>query len=205
MRTIYILSTVCIVLLASACAGLRDGSPSCVSCATDVASEPPQTTSPAEQTPSPAEPTAGAKPIARFDNLPECEGGPNRVWGPPPGPPNGQPACRAKPTAIVQAAKIIGLTIFPEVSEIKVGDTVDFQMRIQLSPAEGLPPKIIPPPPGQTYTLWETDNPAVAAVATSTRGGEPRGGSLTALAPGEVTLSARFFQQSATRMLRIIP
>jgi hypothetical protein len=31
------------------------------------------------------------------------------------------------------------------------------------------------------------------------------GGSLTALAPGEVTLSVRFYGLSATRMLRIIP
>lgn len=152
IRTIYILSTVCIVLLVSAGAGLRDGSPSGVTAPTGVASEAPQT-------PSPAEPPAGA--TAPFDNLPECEGGLNRVGGPPTGPPNGQPVCRAKPGAQVPTAKIIGLTIFPEVSEIKVGDTVEFQLRIQLSPPGGIPPKIIPPLPGTSYTSWETDNPAV--------------------------------------------
>jgi hypothetical protein len=148
------------------------------------------------QTPSPAEPTAGA--TARFDNLPECEGGPNRVSGPPPGPPNGQPVCRAKPTAEVQAAKIIGLTILPDVSEIKVGDTVDFRAELQLSPPGGIPPQIAPPLPGTSYNpVWETDNPAVAAVT--------RDGNLTARAPGEVTVSARAFGYSATRMLRINP
>ena len=205
MRTTHILSTVYIVLLVSACASLRDGSPSGVIAPTGVASETPQTPNPTEQTPSPAEPTAGAKPTARFDNLPECEGGPNRVSGPPPGPPNGQPVCRAKPTAEFKAAKIIGLTILPDVSEIKVGDTVEFQMQIQLSPPGGIPPNIIPPLPGTSYTSWETDNPAVAAVTASTRGGEPRVGILTALAAGEVTLSGRFSGHTATRMLRIIP
>ena len=202
MRTIYILSTVCIVLLVSACAGLRNGSPSGVTAPTGVASETPQTPNPTEQTPSPAEPTAGA--TARFDNLPECEGGPNRVGGPPPGPPNGQPVCRAKPPVQVATAKIIGVTILPDVREIKVGDTVEFQIQIQLSPP-GIPPKIIPPLPGTSYTSWETDYPAVAAVTASTRGGEPRVGILTALAPGEVTLSGRWSEHSGTRMLRIIP
>jgi hypothetical protein len=191
MRAIHILSTVCIVLLVSACASLRDGSPSGVTAPVGVASETPQT-------PSPAEPTAGAKPTARFDNLPECEGGPNRVSGPPPGPPNGQPVCRATPTAQVQAAKIIGLTIHPDVSEIKVGDTVDFRAELQLSPPGGIPPQIPPPAPGTSYDpVWETDNPAVAAVT--------RDGNLTARAPGEVTVSARAFGYSATRMLRINP
>jgi hypothetical protein len=45
--------------------------------------------------------------------------------------------------------------------------------------------------------MWEIDNPALAAVTS--------GGRLTARAPGEVTLSVRFFGMSATRMLRIIP
>lgn len=196
MRTIYILATVCIVLLVSACAGLRNGSPSGVTAPAGVASETPQT-------PNPAEPTAGA--TARFDNLPECEGGLNRVGGPPPGPPNGQPVCRAKPPVQVQAAKIIGVTILPDVREVKVGDTVEFQMHIQLSPPGGIPPQIIPPLPGTSYTSWGTDNPAVAAVTASTRGGEPRAGILTALAAGEVTLSGRWSEHSATRMLRIIP
>lgn len=184
MRTIYILSTVCIVLLVSACGGLRNGSPGI--------------TSETAQTPSPAEPTAGANPTARFDNLPECEGGPNRVSGPPPGPPNGQPVCRAKPTAQFEAAKISGVTIRPGMSDIKVGDTVNFQAQLQLSPPEGIPPQIAPPPPGTSYdAIWETDDPAVAAVTP--------GGRLTARAPGEVTLSVRFFGMSATRKLRIIP
>ena len=196
MRTTHILSTVCIVLLVSACAGLRNGSPSGVTAPTGVASETPQT-------PSPAEPTAGA--TARFDNLPECEGGPNRVGGPPPGPPNRQPVCRAKPTAEFATAKIIGVTILPDVREVMLGDTIEFQMQIQLSPPGGIPPKIIPPLPGTSYTSWETDNPAVAAVTASTRGGEPRVGILTALAAGEVTLSGRFSGHTATRMLRIIP
>jgi hypothetical protein len=103
----------------------------------------------------------------------------------------------------VDAAKIIGVTILPDVREIKVGDTVEFQMRIQLSPPGGIPPKIIPP--RETYTSWATDNPAVAAVTTSTTGGEPRGGILAARAPGEVTLSGRWSEHSATRMLRIVP
>jgi hypothetical protein len=203
MRPIQILSTVCVVLLGSGCASLRDGSPSGVAAPAGVASETPQTPSAAEQTPSPAEPTAGT--TARFDNLPECEAGPNRVSGPPPGPPNGQPACRAKPTFGGEVAKLIGVTIVPDVSEIKVGDTVDLQVRFQLDPPGGLPPKIIPPLPGTSYTSWETDNPAVAAVTASTRGGEPRSGILTALAPGEVTVSVRAFGHSATRMLSIIP
>ena len=192
MRTTHILSTVCIVLLVSACAGRRNGSPSSVAAPTGVTSETPQTASPAGQTPSPAELTA------RFDNLPECEGGPNRVSGPPSRPPNGQPVCRAKPTAEVQAAKIVGLTILPDVSEIKVGDTVDFRAELQLSPPGGIPPQIAPPLPGTSYSpVWETDNPAVAAVT--------RGGNLTARAPGEVTVSLRAFGYSATRMLRINP
>ena len=140
MRTIYILSTVCLVLLVAACAGLRTA-----------------------QTPSPAEPTAGAKPTAEFE-----------------------------------AAKISGVTIRPGVSEIKAGDTVDFQAQLQLSPPDGIPPQIAPPPPGTSYdAIWETDDPAVATVTP--------GGRLTARAPGEVTLSVRFFGMSATRMLRIIP
>jgi hypothetical protein len=196
MRTTHILSTVCVVLLVSACAGRRYDSPSGVTAPPGVASETPQTPSPAAQTPSPAEPTAGA--TARFDNLPECEGGPNRVGGPPPGPPNGQPVCRAKPTAEFEAAKIIGLTILPDVSEITVGDTVDFRAELQLSPPGGIPPQIPPPRPGTSYNpVWETDNPAVAAVT--------RGGNLTARAPGEVTVSVRAFGHSATRMLRINP
>jgi hypothetical protein len=196
MRTTHILSTVCIVLLVSACAGRRNGSPSGVTAPTGVASETSQTPSPAAQTPSPAEPTAGA--TAQLDNLPECEGGPNRVSGPPTGPPNGQPVCRAKPTAEFEAAKIIGLTILPEVREIKVGDTVDFRAELQLSPPGGIPPQIAPPPRGTSYDpVWETDNPAVAAVT--------RGGNLTARAPGEVTVSVRAFGHSATRMLRINP
>jgi len=34
----------------------------------------------------------------------------------------------------VESAKFVGVTIFPAVSEINVGNTVEFQMRIQLSP-----------------------------------------------------------------------
>jgi hypothetical protein len=203
MRTTHILFTVGIVFLLSACAGLRNGSPSGVTAPTGVASETPQTPTPAEQAPGPAELTTGANPTAQYDNLPECEGGPNRVSGPPPGPPNGQPACRAKPPVKVEAAKIIGITIFPDVREIRVGDTVAFQLHIQLSPPGGIPPKIIPP--RETYTSWATDNPAVAAVTVSPRGGEPRGGILTALAPGDVTLSGRWAEHRATRVLRILP
>jgi hypothetical protein len=107
------------------------------------------------------------------------------------------------PTGTVEAAKIIGVTIFPEVSEVKVGDTAKFQMHIQLSPPNGIPPKIIPP--RETYTSWATDNPSVATVITSTIGGEPRSGILTARAPGEVTLTGRWGEHSATRMLRIVP
>jgi len=196
MRTSYVLANVSIVLVVSACAGLRDRSPSGVTAPTGIASETPQAPSPAELTPSPAAPTAGA--TAQLDNLPECEGGPNRVGGPPTGPPNGQPVCRAKPTAEFEAAKIIGLTILPEVSEIKVGNTVDFRAELQLSPPGGIPPQIAPPLPGTSYNpVWETDNPAVAAVT--------RGGNLTARAPGEVTVSVRAFGYSATRMLRINP
>jgi hypothetical protein len=198
MRMSYVFANICIVLLVSACAGFRDGSPSGITAPTGVASETPQTPNPAEQAPSPAEPTAGANPTAQYDNLPECEGGPNRVSGPPPGPPNGQPTCRAKPTAGGTIAKLIGVTIVPDVSEIKVGDTVDFQVRFQLDPPGGLPPKVPPPPPGTSYDpVWETDNPAIAAVT--------RGGNLTARALGEVTISVRYFGHSATRMLRIIP
>ena len=189
MRTTHILFTVGIVFLFSGCAGRPNGAV--------VTPEPPQTT-------ITAEPTAGVNPTVQFDTLPECEGGPNRVEGPPPGPPNGQPVCRAKPPLTVQAAKIVGVTIFPAVSEIKVGDTAEFQMHIQLSPPNGIPPKIIPPLRGETYTSWATDNPAVAAVITSTIGGEPRGGTLTARAPGEVTLSGRWGEHIATRMLRIV-
>ena len=196
MRTSYVLANVSIVLVVSACAGLRDRSPSGVTAPAGVASETPQTPSPAEQTSSPAAPTGGA--IAQLDNLPECEGGPNRVGGPPTGPPNGQPVCRAKPTAEFEAAKIIGLTILPEVTEIKVGDTVDFRAELQLSPPGGIPPQIAPPLPGTSYNpVWETDNPAVAAVT--------RGSNLTARAPGEVTVSVRAFGHSATRLLRINP
>lgn len=196
MRPIHVSWIVCVGLLVSACAGLRDRSPSGVTAPASVAAEKPQTRSPAEQTPSDA--TADANPAARFDNLPECEGGPNRVSGPPPGPPNGQPVCRAKPTAEVQAAKITGLTILPDVSEIKVGDTVDLRAELQLSPPGGIPPSIGPPAPGTSYgPFWETDNPAVATVTSGDR--------LTARAPGEVTLSVRFFGMSAARMLRIIP
>lgn len=81
--------------------------------------------------------TAGVNPTVQFDTLPECEGGPNRVEGPPPGPPNGQPACRAKPPLTVQAATIVGVTIFPAVSEIKVGDTAEFQMHFSCRPQTG--------------------------------------------------------------------
>ena len=105
----------------------------------------------------------------------------------------------------VEAAKFVGVTIFPAVSEIKVGNTVEFQMRIQLLPPNGIPPKIIPPRAGETYTSWMTDNPAVAAVITSTIGGEPRSGMLTARAAGEVTLTGRWNGHSATRTLRIVP
>jgi hypothetical protein len=101
-----------------------------------------------------------------------------------------------KPTAEWETAKIIGLTILTDVREIKVGDTVELRAELQLT--SGLPPKIAPPPPeiGSSPMVWETDNPAVAAVT--------RDGSLTALAPGEVTLSVRYLGMSATRMLRII-
>jgi hypothetical protein len=94
----------------------------------------------------------------------------------------------ATPTAIFPTARIISVTILPEVSEIKVGDVVEFRMEAQLStgvPGPGPPPS------------WQTDNPAVAAVAA--------GGTLTAVAAGEVTLSVRFRGASATRMLRIVP
>ena len=98
-----------------------------------------------------------------------------------------------KPTAEFETAKIIGVAILPDVRGIKVGDTVDFRTEVQLSP--GVPPPW-PNVPG-VPPFWETDKPAVAAVS--------RGGSLTALAPGDVTLSVRFGGMSATRMLRIIP
>jgi Carboxypeptidase regulatory-like domain/Bacterial Ig-like domain (group 2) len=101
-----------------------------------------------------------------------------------------------KPTEVWEAAEIIGLTILPDVREIKVGDTVEFRAELQLT--SGFPPKIAPPPPGTSGDpLWETDNPAVAAVT--------RTGGVTALAPGELTLSVRYFGMTATRMLRIIP
>jgi hypothetical protein len=94
----------------------------------------------------------------------------------------------ATPTAIVPTAKIISVTILPEVSEIKVGDVVEFRMEVQLSP--GVPGPGPPP-------FWQIDNPAVAAVTA--------GGTLTALAPGEVTLSVRFRGASTTRILGLIP
>jgi hypothetical protein len=101
-----------------------------------------------------------------------------------------------KPTVQFEAAKILGVTILPDVREIKVGDTVDFRAELQMS--SGMPPQMPPPAPGTSYDpLWETDNPVIAAVT--------RGGSVTALAPGEVTLRVRFFGMSATRILRIIP
>ena len=197
MRVIHILTTVCIVLLVSACASLRNGSPG-------ITSETTQTPSPAQPPPSTAEPTVGvnptaaANPTARYDNLPECERGPNRVSGPPPGPPNGQPVCRSTPTLEVQAARITGLTIRPDVSEIKVGDMVDFRAGLQLTPPDAPPPQVPPPRPGTSDDpAWETDDASVAAVTS--------GGRLTARAPGEVTLSVRFFGMSATRTLRIIP
>ena len=189
MRPIHVSWIVCVALLVSACTGLRNRSASGVTAPASVVAEKPQT---------PSDATAAANPAARFDNLPECEGGPNRVSGPPPGPPNGQPVCRAKPTAEVQAAKITGLTILPDVSEIKVGDMVDLRAELQLSPPGGIPPSIGPPAPGTSYgPFWETDNPAVATVTS--------GALLTARAPGEVTLSVRFFGMSAARMLTIIP
>jgi hypothetical protein len=166
MRTTHILSTVGIVFLLSACASLRNGSPTCVSCSTGVTSETPQTPSPGEPTADPLKPIAG--PVK----------------------PNEDPV---KPTAEFETAKIIGVTILPDVREIKVGDTVDFRTEVQLSP--GVPPPW-PNVPG-VPPFWGTDKPAVAAVT--------RGGSLTALAPGEVALSVRFGGMSATRMLRIIP
>jgi hypothetical protein len=133
MRTIHILSTACIVLLVSACTGLRNGS---------------------RTLPSPAKPTEGP----------------------------------ATPTASFPTAKTISVTILPEVSEIKAGDTVEFRTEVQLSP--GVPGPGPPP-------FWQIDNPAVAAVTA--------GGTLTAVAAGEVTLSVGFRGASATRMLRIVP
>jgi Big-like domain-containing protein len=94
----------------------------------------------------------------------------------------------ATPTASFPTAKIISVTILPEVSEIKVGDVVEFRMEVQLSP--GVPGPGPPP-------FWQIDNPAVAAVTA--------GGTLTALAPGEVTLSVRFRGASTARILRLIP
>ena len=105
----------------------------------------------------------------------------------------------------VESAKFVGVTIFPAVSEINVGNTVEFQMRIQLSPPNGIPPQIIPPRAGETYTSWMIDNPSVAAVITSTIGGDPRSGMFSARAAGEVTLTGRWNGYSATRMLRIVP
>lgn len=108
MRTIHILSAVCIVLLLSACASRGNGSPQCISRSTDVTSEPSQTTS-------------GAKPYVERE-----------------------------------PAKILGLTIFPDVREIKVGDTMVFDVRFQMSP--GAPPRGPTPPPGVPQgPLWETN------------------------------------------------
>jgi hypothetical protein len=110
--------------------------------------------------------------------------------------PTARTTSRATPTVQIEAAKILGVTILPDVRQIKVGDAVDFRADLQLS--SGAPPQMPPPPPGTSYDpLWETDDPAVAAVT--------RGGRVTALAPGDVTLSLHFFGMSATRMLRIIP
>jgi len=146
MRIAQILSTVGIVSLLSACAGLRNGSPPCVSCPTGVTSETPQTPSP------------------------------------------------AKPTAEFETCKIVSVTILPDVREIKTGDTVVFWPQVQWSP-QGIPPPWPPP-------SWETDNPSIATV---TSGAFTGGGSVTALAPGKVTLTLRYCRHSATRMLRIIP
>jgi len=108
------------------------------------------------------------------------------------------PTTGTPPTQCFETAKVIGVTILPDVSEMKVGDTIDFQVQLQLDPPGGLPPKIAPPPPGTSFgPFWETDNPAVAAVTS--------GGRLTALRAGEATLSVGYLGRSATRMLRIIP
>jgi hypothetical protein len=93
------------------------------------------------------------------------------------------------PTVPPATAKIVSVTILPDIREMKVGDSVVFWAQVQMS--AGVPPPGGPPP------LWETDNPAVATVA--------QGGRLTALAPGEVTLTVRVREATATRPLKIVP
>jgi hypothetical protein len=102
-----------------------------------------------------------------------------------------------KPTVEFETAKIIGLTMLPDVRAIKVGNTVVFEMQVQMSPGVPSPGGAPPPPDVPQGPLWETNTRAVAVVT--------RGGSLTALAPGEVTLTVRYRGMSATRVLRIIP
>jgi hypothetical protein len=84
-------------------------------------------------------------------------------------------------------AKVLSITILPGTAEIRVGDMAVFSLQTEMS--AGIPPP--GPPPS-----WETDSPAVATVDS---------GRVTALAPGQVTLSVRFREASATRLLKIIP
>jgi len=93
----------------------------------------------------------------------------------------------APPTATPVTAKVISITILPEIREMKVEQIVRFSEQIEMSP--GIPGPGPPP-------IWITDNPAVAAVDSN---------KVTALAPGHVTLSVHFRGASASRLLNVIP
>lgn len=99
-------------------------------------------------------------------------------------------ACATCPTAVTPPtalAEIVSITILPNISEMKVADTVVFSVQVELSP--GIPPS-------GPFPFWRIDNPAVAAV---------EGNRVTALAPGRVTLRVLFRGASATRLLKIVP
>jgi len=97
------------------------------------------------------------------------------------------PMFAACDTIFQRNGSVRSITITPDTSVLKVGETVEFFMKIEMNPGP-VPP--LPPP------FWTSDGPQVASVI---------GGSTTGVSPGRATLTAHCGGKTATRLLQVVP
>ncbi|HEY2941837.1 MAG TPA: Ig-like domain-containing protein [Vicinamibacteria bacterium] len=99
------------------------------------------------------------------------------------------PTFAACDTILHRNGSVRSITITPNTSVLKVGETAEFSMQVEMNPGP-VPP--LPPP------FWTIDDPRVASVIGFS-------GSTTGVSPGRATLTASFGGKTATRLLQVVP
>ena len=91
-------------------------------------------------------------------------------------------------TESVVLGTILSVSIAPEIDALRVGDTVDLFLVVQLSAGV---------PPSGPMARWSSDTPSVLSVVPN--------GQARALATGSATVHVEFRERVATRRIEVVP